>query len=89
MKTGSDHMITYFVVQSFIVGRKGSVAADPPLQVPTLAQAARTAERLSFCKSAVIAFSRTGDPATGEYEPAMIICRFGDIPEDIADALAA
>lgn len=82
-------MITYFVVQSFVVGRKGSISADPPLQVPTLDQAARTAERLSVAKPAVIAFSRTGDPSTGEYEPAQIICRFGNIPDHIADALAA
>jgi len=82
-------MITYFVVQSFSVQRKGAVTADPPVQVASAEQAMRTAERLSSRKPAVLAFSREGDPATGEYQPATILCTFGDLPEGAEDMLAA
>jgi hypothetical protein len=31
-----------------------------------------------------IAFSRTGDPATGEFCDAKLIRTFGDVPEDLS-----
>lgn len=82
-------MITYFVVQSFSVQKKGAITADPPFQVASAEQAKRTAERLSMHKPAVFAFSREGDPSTGDYEPATILCKFGELPEGVDEALAA
>lgn len=82
-------MITYFVVQSFSVGKKGVVIPDLPAQAPSKDQAMKTAERLSHTKKAVIAFSRTGDSQTGDYEPAVVLCVFGEVPEEAEEALAA
>lgn len=82
-------MITYFVVQSFSAQKKGAITADPPMQAATEEQAKRTAERLSLHKPAVFAFSRTGDPSTGEYEPAEILCSYGELPDGVEEALAA
>jgi hypothetical protein len=31
-----------------------------------------------------IAFSRTGDPATGEFSDATVIRKFGDVPDDLS-----
>jgi hypothetical protein len=31
-----------------------------------------------------IAFSRTGDPATGNFGDAIVIRKFGDVPEDLS-----
>jgi hypothetical protein len=31
-----------------------------------------------------VAFSRTGDPATGDFGDAKVIRRFGDVPEDLS-----
>jgi hypothetical protein len=31
-----------------------------------------------------IAFSRSGDPATGEFGDAKLIRKFGDVPEDLS-----
>jgi hypothetical protein len=31
-----------------------------------------------------LAFSRTGDPATGEFGDAKVIRRFGDVPGDLS-----
>ena len=31
-----------------------------------------------------VAFSRTGDPATGDFSDAKVIRRFGDVPSDLS-----
>jgi hypothetical protein len=31
-----------------------------------------------------VAFSRSGDPATGEFGDATLIRKFGDVPEDLS-----
>ena len=74
-------MLTYFVVQSFARGNKGSISADAPIEARSRDQAQRLAERLSASKAGVVAFSRTGDPTTGDYEDAVIICLYGTVPD--------
>jgi hypothetical protein len=31
-----------------------------------------------------VAFSKTGDPQLGEWEDAVILSRYGDVPDDLA-----
>jgi hypothetical protein len=31
-----------------------------------------------------VAFSRTGDPATGDFNDAEVISKFGDVPDDLS-----
>jgi hypothetical protein len=31
-----------------------------------------------------VAFSRTGDPATGDFSDAQVIKKFGDVPDDLS-----
>jgi hypothetical protein len=31
-----------------------------------------------------VAFSRTGDPATGNFGDAIVIKKFGDVPDDLS-----
>jgi hypothetical protein len=31
-----------------------------------------------------VAFSRTGDPATGDFSGAKVIRKFGDVPDDLS-----
>ena len=59
------------------------------MSVPSEEQAARLAERLASHKAGVIAFSRTGDPGTGEYEDAVIIAAFGEMPLELRDQAVA
>ncbi|HEV7309580.1 hypothetical protein [Ensifer sp.] len=82
-------MITYFVVQSFTLGSKGAFLADIPLQATGPDHALRLAERLAATKVGVIAFSRSGDLATGEFEDATVLFMSGDLPSDVAEAMAA
>jgi hypothetical protein len=77
--------MTYFVVQTFQQGKRGAFLPDNPEQVSTKGQAERTAERLSRRSAGVIAFSRTGDPDTGDWDEAVIIAEFGTVPVEWID----
>ncbi|HWK64146.1 MAG TPA: hypothetical protein VNS34_04355 [Rhizobiaceae bacterium] len=72
-------MHTFFVVQSFERGRKGSLVADQPIETQGYEQATRMAERLSRRKAGVVAFARTGDPATGDFDEPVVIARYGSL----------
>jgi len=82
-------MVTYFVVISFSVGKKGAWIADQPTEVPSKRHALSMAERLSHAKSGVLAFSRTIDPSTGDCSEADILFRSGEFPDEAIEALAA
>jgi hypothetical protein len=46
------------------------------------------ARRSAFTKGrphvGAVAFSRTGDPATGNFSDAKVIKKFGDLPDDLS-----
>lgn len=73
-------MLTYFVVQGYEKTAKGALAAATPIQVQDEQHAMRLAEKLSKTNAGVIAFSRSGDPASGEYEDATILFSCGMLP---------
>ncbi len=81
-------MITYFVVQSFTRGKRGALLADTPVQATDQGHASRMLERLSKSKAGVIAFSRSGDPTTGEYNDAIILATFGELPDEASEMAA-
>jgi len=39
---------------------------------------------LATKNAGAVAFSRQGDPATGDFEPAEVLEKFGELPSDIA-----
>ena len=51
-----------------------------------LVRIARVEEALSRKEGHVgaVAFSRTGDPATGDFGDAKVIKKFGDVPDDLS-----
>jgi hypothetical protein len=69
---------TYYVVQSFSEGTEG-VVPDEAKAVQSEHAAKSLAKRLSEQKPAVIAFSRTGDLALGEFDDAVVIVQYGDV----------
>lgn len=88
MPTKPEDKVTYYVVQSFSKAKRG-VEIDQPQEMRSELQAKRTAERLAATKVGVIAFSRTGSPATGEWEPAVIIAQHGQVSEELIEFLSA
>lgn len=81
--------LTYFVVQPFkeAKGAPGKVSADEAVPAHDYAHAMRMFERFKQIRAGVIAFRRTGSPATGDWEDAVIIARHGIVPDDV-DAMA-
>jgi hypothetical protein len=77
--------VTYYVALPFIAGDDG-VAAGEPTECLNPNSAVMRAEVLSRKAGHVgaVAFSRTGDPATGDFSDANVIKKFGDVPNDLS-----
>ena len=73
--------VTYYVALPFARDEAGDVAAGEPQECPNAGKAGRVASLLAddpkYCGA--IAFSRTGDPAMGDFEDAVILKSFGDV----------
>ena len=77
--------LTYFVVQTFraIKGAHGKISADDPIAARDDDHARALFERYKPIRAGVLAFRRTGDPATGDWEDAVIIARHGLLPAEV------
>ena len=77
--------VTYFVALPFVAADDGIAAGEPTECFNPVAVVMR-AEALSRKPGHVgaVAFSRTGDPATGEFGDAKVIKTFGEVPDDLS-----
>lgn len=78
-------MITYFVVQTFQKGKKGALIPDLPRPAHDRSHCERVAEKLAQKSAGVVAFSRTGDPESDDWEDAMIISQYGETPSELLE----
>jgi len=85
-KAESSSRKTIFVVQPFEMA-SGVVLPGQAYEVPTSNMALKKAEALNERVVGGIAFSRTGDPASGEFDDAVILGMFGSIPDEALDAI--
>jgi hypothetical protein len=76
--------VTYYVALPFVAADDG-IAAGEPVECFNPAAVVMRAEALSHKEGIVgaVAFSRTGDPATGDFSDATVIKKFGDVPDDL------
>lgn len=82
-------MVTYFVVIGFQLGKGGVLAADEPKEIHGgQERCISAARRIAEGRAGVVAFSRTGDPAMGDWEDAVILFQSGVVPEDLFEAVA-
>ena len=77
--------VTYYVALPFIASDDG-IAVGEAVECPSLDAAIMRAEALSRREGhlGAVAFSRSGNPATGDFDDATIIRKFGDVPEDLS-----
>jgi hypothetical protein len=77
--------VTYYVALPFVQSDDG-IAPGEAAECFSANAAVMRAEALSRKPGHVgaIAFSRSGDPATGEFGDAKLIRKFGDVPEDLS-----
>jgi hypothetical protein len=77
--------MTYYVALPFVASDDGVVAGEA-IECFNPNAAVTRAEALSRKEGhvGVVAFSRTGDPATGDFSDAEVIRKFGDVPKDLS-----
>jgi hypothetical protein len=75
--------VIYYVALPFTAA-EGGLTPGQAVECPSGAAAIRRAEAMSANQSnaGAIAFSRSGDPNLGEFEDAVILKAFGEVPED-------
>ena len=80
-KEGQLATVTYYVALAFTRTEDGNIVACEPKEAQSADQAARMANALavSVGHCGAIAFSRTGDPAIGEFDDAVILKTVGDV----------
>lgn len=82
-------MQTYFVVQPFQETNRGAIVALPALSARDADHALRLIAQQKRVAAGVVAFSRRGDPDTGDYEEAVVLSLWGKVPDDDDMAEAA
>jgi len=77
--------VTYFVALPFVTSDDGPAAGEP-VECLNPNAAVMRAEALSRKEGHIgaVAFSRTGDPATGDFSDATVLKKFGDVPDDLS-----
>lgn len=75
--------MTYFVALPFL-RVEGGLAPGEAVECPHAAAAIRRAEVMSSKEpnAGAVAFSRSGSPELGEFEEAVILGTFGDVPDE-------
>ena len=72
-------MITYHVVVPFDRDEEGNLVAGEAKEAPNGEIARRRAQALAAAHAGAIAFSRTGDPDSGEFQDAVVTAEFGEV----------
>jgi hypothetical protein len=78
--------VTYYVALPFLQDDTGSPVAGVAEECQSSSGALRRAEMLSRAERSIgaIAFSRTGDPLIGEFSDALLLRKFGSVPDDLS-----
>ena len=77
--------VTYYVALPFVMSDDGPAPRDG-VECTSAAAAIVRAEAFSRREEYIgaVAFSRTGDPALGDFSDARVIKKFGDVPDDLS-----
>ena len=78
--------LTYYVALPFRLAEDGQAVAGEPQECRDASKAVRVAMILAANPEncGAIAFSRTGDPALGDFEDAVVIRTFGEVDSAFA-----
>ena len=75
--------VTYHVVLPFLLSEDGEPCPGEAQEAPNGAAAIARARRIvETSGGGAIAFCRSGDPATGEFDEAKVLATFGQVPAD-------
>ena len=71
--------VTYFVALPFDRNEEGELVAGEAQDRQSAGAAESAARRMAGTSAGAVAFSRTGDPATGKFEDAIVLREFGEV----------
>jgi hypothetical protein len=74
--------VTYYVIVPFDRNEDGDLVAATAQEVTSALVAERGARALPMNHAGAVAFSRTGDTSTGEFQDAVILAQFGEVDLD-------
>lgn len=72
--------VTYYVALPFVRNEEGDLVPGEAQDRQSASAAESLASRMAGTAAGAVAFSRTGEPATGEFEDAVVIRTFGEVP---------
>jgi hypothetical protein len=77
--------VTYYVALPFGMGEDGPEPREA-VECTSANAAIRSAERMARTEGHIgaVAFSRTGDPGSGEFADAVLLKAFGEVPSDLS-----
>jgi hypothetical protein len=75
--------VTYYVALPFVFSDDG-LAAGKAAECLSANAAVMRAEAGKPGHAGAIAFSRTGDPSSGDFSDARLIRKFGEVPDDLS-----
>lgn len=77
--------LTYYIVQAYkgVKGMRAGITADDPRQARDHDHALQLFERYKPVRAGVVAFRRTGNPVTGDFDDAVIVARHGRLPAEV------
>jgi hypothetical protein len=82
-------LTTYYVALAFTRSEEeGGIVACEPKEAPSADQAIRMASSLAAMEGhcGAIAFSRTGDPALGDFDDVVILATVGEVDSGLLSA---
>jgi len=71
---------TYYVALPFVRTEEGDLVAGEAKECQSDFGARREAARMALTHAGAVAFSRTGDPGTGEFADAVVLQSYGQAP---------
>ena len=80
--------VTYFVALPFVRNEEGALVAGEAQERQSAGAAESAARRMAETSAGAVAFSRKGDPATGEFEDAVVLREFGEVVRVSDDPLS-
>jgi hypothetical protein len=82
--------VVYYVALPFIA-IDGGLAPGDAVECPSSPAAIRRAEAMAANEpnAGAVAFSRSGDPNLGDFEDAVILKTFGEVPDDFKETQTA
>ena len=77
-------MVTYYVALPFVRSEDGGLAPGQAVECQHSTAAIRRADAMSRdgANAGAVAFLRSGSPDFGEFDEAMILKTFGNVPDD-------